>query len=100
MRHLVAVLGAPRPVLYRTLAAILGGYLFASTGAALLSALNGPGSDAMLGGALLGLALYAPAIIWAFATRSAGRAWAGLLGASAVLASLTALLPLAAGSAA
>jgi hypothetical protein len=75
----------------RIAAAIVGGYLFASSGGALLSALNGPGSDAMLGGALLGLALYAPAIIWAFATRSAKRAWAGLLGASFSLAVLTAV---------
>lgn len=75
----------------RIAAAIVGGYLFASSGGALLSALNGPGSDAMLGGALLGLALYAPAIIWAFTTRSAARAWAGLLGASFSLAVLTAI---------
>lgn len=75
----------------RIAAAIVGGYLFASSGGALLSALNGPGSAAMLGGALLGLALYAPAIIWAFATRSAARAWAGLLGASFSLAVLTAI---------
>lgn len=75
----------------RIAAAIVGGYLFASSGGALLSALNGPGSDAMLGGALLGLALYAPAIIWAFATRSAMRAWVGLLGASFSLAVLTAV---------
>jgi hypothetical protein len=80
-----------RHVLFRTLAAVIGGYLFASTGATLLSALNGPGGDAMAGGALLGLALYAPAIIWAFATHNAIRAWAGLLGASATLALLTIL---------
>lgn len=76
----------------RIAAAILGGYLFASCAAALLSALNGPGSDAMLGGALLGLALYAPAIIWAFATRSTRRAWGGLLGASLTFAVLTAVV--------
>lgn len=74
----------------RIAAAILGGYLFASTAAALLSAINGPGSDAMLGGALLGLALYAPAIIWAFATSTTRRAWAGLLGASLAMVVLTA----------
>lgn len=76
----------------RIAAAILGGYLFASTAAALLSAFNGPGSDAMLGGALLGLALYAPAIIWAFATSSTRRAWTGLLGASVAFAVLTAVV--------
>jgi hypothetical protein len=80
----------------RIAAAILGGYLFASTGGILLSALNGPGSDAMLGGALLGLALYAPAIIWTFSTRSAGRAWTGLLGASFSFAVLAALVGAAA----
>nr|WP_315249199.1 hypothetical protein [uncultured Duganella sp.] len=76
----------------RIAAAILGGYLFASAAAALLSALNGPGSDAMLGGALLGLALYAPAIIWAFATSTPRRAWTGLLGASFAFALLTAVV--------
>lgn len=76
--------------MHRFAAAVLGGYLFASAAAALLSTLNGPGSDAMLGGALLGLALYAPAIIWAFATRTTRRAWAGLLGASLVMAALSA----------
>jgi hypothetical protein len=80
----------------RIAAAMIGGYLFASTGGALLSALNGPGSDAMLGGALLGLALYAPAIIWAFATRIPRRAWAGLLGASFGFAVLAAVVGAAA----
>lgn len=75
----------------RIAAAILGGYLFASCAAALLSTLNGPGSDAMLGGALLGLALYALAIIWAFATSTTRRAWTGLLGASLALALLAAM---------
>jgi hypothetical protein len=76
----------------RIAAAILGGYLFASTAAALLSALNGPGSDAMLGGALLGLALYAPAVIWAFAASSTRRAWGGLLGTSMAFAVLTLII--------
>lgn len=76
----------------RIAAAIVGGYLFASTAAALLSAFNGPGSDAMLGGALLGLALYAPAIVWAFATSSTRRAWGGLLGSSLAFAVLAAIV--------
>ncbi|MYM28163.1 DUF3649 domain-containing protein [Duganella sp. CY15W] len=76
----------------RIAAAILGGYLFASAAGALLSTINGPGSDAMMGGALLGLALYAPAVIWAFAARSNRRAWAGLLGASLCCAALTAIV--------
>jgi len=76
----------------RIAAAILGGYLFASTAAALLSAFNGPGSDAMLGGALLGLALYAPAVIWAFATHTTRRAWTGLLAASFTCAVLAVMV--------
>ncbi|MYM22071.1 PepSY domain-containing protein [Duganella sp. FT135W] len=57
---------------------IVGAYLFASIGAALLSALNGPGSDAMLGGALLGLALYAPLVVWGFGTRRGSSIKGGL----------------------
>ncbi|WP_373986875.1 PepSY-associated TM helix domain-containing protein [Duganella sp. BuS-21] len=58
---------------------IVGAYVFASLGAVLLSTVNGPGSNAMLGGALLGLALYAPFVAWAFGTRSgAGVAANGL----------------------
>lgn len=58
---------------------IVGAYAFASAGAVLLSTLNGPGSNALLGGALLGLALYAPLVVWAFGTRAgAGVVTSGL----------------------
>jgi hypothetical protein len=79
----------PHPVLSRTVAGLGGGYLLASAGALLVTALSAgggkPGGDAMLAGALVGLALYALAIIWAFATGSAARAWGGTLLATALL---------------
>lgn len=79
----------PHPVLSRTVAGLGGGYLLASAGALLVTALSAgggkPGGDAMLAGALVGLALYALAIIWAFATGSAARAWGGMLLATALL---------------
>ena len=79
----------PHPVLSRTVAGLGCGYLLASAGALLVTALSAgggkPGGDAMLAGALVGLALYALAIIWAFATGSAARAWGGMLLATALL---------------
>lgn len=79
----------PHPVLSRTVAGLGGGYLLASAGALLVTALGAgggkPGGDAMLAGALVGLALYALAIIWAFASGSAARAWGGMLLATALL---------------
>ena len=79
----------PHPVLSLTVAGLGGGYLLASAGALLVTALSAgggkPGGDAMLAGALVGLALYALAIIWAFATGSAARAWGGMLLATALL---------------
>lgn len=98
MHRLAHLINTRHPVLSRTLAALLGGYLFASAGAVLASVLftdhGGVASDALLGGALWGLALYALAILLAFGVRSAARAWAGLLGASALLAATAALLAL------
>lgn len=85
----VGWLRRPHPVLSRTVAGLGGGYLLASAGALLVTALSAgggkPGGDAMLAGALVGLALYALAIIWAFATGSAARAWGGMLLATALL---------------
>ncbi|MBJ7309304.1 iron transporter [Rugamonas sp. CCM 8940] len=82
----------PHPVLSRTVAGLCGGYLLASAGAILVTALcaggggdGKSGGDAMLAGALVGMALYVLAIIWAFATGSAARAWGGMLLATALL---------------
>ncbi len=81
----------PHPVLSRTVAGLGGGYLLASAGAILVTALCAGGGagklggDAMLAGALVGMALYVLAIIWAFATGSAARAWGGMLLLTALL---------------
>lgn len=63
----------------RCLAAALGGYALANT---LPVALVAPGSLARVDAALVALQLsfvvYAGAVVWAFAARSAALAWAGL----------------------
>lgn len=67
-------------VLSRTLAAIFGGYALAAAATACLSlALPMARSQAVLTGMLTGIVLYACAAMWAFATRSALRAWLGIV---------------------
>ncbi|WP_235907600.1 DUF3649 domain-containing protein [Siccirubricoccus phaeus] len=67
-------------VLSRTLAAVVGGYAvgaLVSVACALL--LPMPRAEAVLTGMMLSFAAYAGAVLWAFAARSAWRAWAGIL---------------------
>jgi hypothetical protein len=67
-------------VLSRTLAAIGGGYALAATCSMFLAlALPIARSQAVLTGMLMGIALCACAALWAFATRTALRAWVGIL---------------------
>lgn len=75
------------PVVSRVLAALLGGYATTAAGTAAL-ALYLPLSriDATIAATLASFAVYALAIMWAFAARTAWRAWAGLLLPGAVLA--------------
>jgi uncharacterized protein DUF3649 len=64
----------------RVVAAIAGGYAFANVVGIFLSrVLPLPRADAVLAMTLLSFALYAAAVIWTFAARSARLAWAGLL---------------------
>jgi len=80
-------------VLSRSLAAIFGGYaLAASTGAFLAVALPIARSQAVLTGMLLAILVCACAALWAFATASAWKAWAGILIPTALLALTTWLL--------
>ncbi|RZA29132.1 MAG: DUF3649 domain-containing protein [Proteobacteria bacterium] len=79
---------APRwlGILSRTIAAIAGGYLLASLSAVGCAVWMGPPrSEAVLTGMLLSYAVYAGAVIWVFAARSAWSAWTGLIVPSAVL---------------
>lgn len=67
------------PMLSRIAAALLGGYLFTYAFTAALARLLPLGKiDAMIIASLLSFAVYTLAILWAFACRSATRAWAGL----------------------
>ncbi|MBB3117937.1 DUF3649 domain-containing protein [Pseudoduganella violacea] len=73
----------------RTLAAVLGGYLATSAAASLLAlalpAMGASRADAVINSTLLSFALLTCAVLWAFAARSAARAWLGLLLPSAVM---------------
>lgn len=74
-------------VLSRSLAAILGGYALASATTAFLAlALPGARSEAVLTGMLVGIAVCACAALWAFATRTALRAWLGIAVSAIVMA--------------
>ncbi|MGE7990553.1 DUF3649 domain-containing protein [Pseudomonas sp. NPDC089554] len=68
------------PVLSRVLAAVLGGYAFTYAFTAALARLLPLGKgDALVIATLLSFAVYTGAMLWAFACRSAWRAWGGLL---------------------
>ncbi len=67
-------------VLSRSLAAIVGGYALATTTSMFLAlVLPLPRSQAVLTGMLVAIVLCACAALWAFATRTALRAWAGIV---------------------
>ncbi|WP_456281247.1 DUF3649 domain-containing protein [Cupriavidus sp. JZ107] len=69
----------------RIVAAVLGGYALAALASVAPLALPISKPQAVLTGMLASFAIYAGAVIWVFAVRSAGRAWAGLLVAAAPL---------------
>ena len=70
----------------RVLAAVAGGYALATAVALCAAALPGARDEAALIGIMLGFVVYAGAMIWAFAARTAVGAWAGLLAPAIVLA--------------
>jgi hypothetical protein len=75
-----------RGLILRLIAAIFGGYFLAALASAAVLALPMNKGQAVLTGMLASFAIYAAAVIWVFAARSAGRAWAGLLVVSLPLA--------------
>ncbi|PPU77068.1 MULTISPECIES: DUF3649 domain-containing protein [Xanthomonas] len=80
-------------VLSRTLAAMVGGYALASaTNLVLALVLPMPRSEAVLTSMLVGIVVYACAPLWAFATASVWRAWAGIAVPAALLFALVAWL--------
>lgn len=67
------------PTVSRIVAALFGGYLFTyAFTAALARVLPMNKVDALVTASLVSFAVYTLAILWAFACRSARRAWAGL----------------------
>lgn len=66
-------------VLSRSCAAIFGGYALASASSLLLAHLLATPSQAVLTGMMVGILVCACAALWAFATATAWRAWAGIL---------------------
>ena len=79
---MIAVLDRARrvgPLLSRIVAAVFGGYGLAALGSVAALALPMDKAQAVITGALVSFAIYAGAVVWVFAVRSARRAWAGLL---------------------
>ncbi|WP_235578209.1 DUF3649 domain-containing protein [Pseudorhodoferax sp. Leaf267] len=72
-------------MLSRIVAALFGGYALAALTSVATLALPLSRSEAVLTGMLLSFLVYAGAVVWVFAVRSARRAWAGLLVAAAPL---------------
>lgn len=70
----------------RAVAAMLGGYLVTAQAMALLAVLL-PATrvEAVMSATLLSFPVYALAVMWVFATRSAARAWAGIASVGAIL---------------
>ena len=67
------------PLASRIVAALFGGYALAALASVAALALPISKPQAVLVGMLVSFAIYAAAVVWVFAVRSAGRAWAGLL---------------------
>lgn len=67
------------PLLSRVVAALFGGYALASLSGIGALALPLDPAQAVITGQLLSFLVYAGAVVWVFAVRSARRAWVGLL---------------------
>ncbi|WP_429597893.1 DUF3649 domain-containing protein [Variovorax sp. PvP013] len=80
-RRVVAV----GPLVSRIVAAVAGGYALAALASVAVLALPVSRPQAVLAGMLMSFAVYAGAVVWVFAVRSARRAWTGLLLAAAPL---------------
>lgn len=79
-------------VVSRLLAALAGGYVLANVAAILLARVLHLAvtsrADGVLFAVLFSFVVYPAAVLWAFAVRSATRAWLGLLAVSLVCAAL------------
>lgn len=73
------------PLVSRIVAAVFGGYALAALASVAALALPIDRAQAVLTGMLASFAVYAAAVVWVFAVRSARRAWAGLVVVALVL---------------
>ena len=67
------------PLISRIAAALFGGYALAALSSVAALALPMSKPQAVLTGMLASFAIYAGAVIWVFAVRSAFKAWLGLI---------------------
>ncbi|HIE0523632.1 DUF3649 domain-containing protein [Stenotrophomonas sp. SM006] len=67
------------PLVSRVIAALFGGYVLAALCSIAALALPIDGRQAVFTGMLASFLLYAGAVVWVFAVRSAWRAWIGLI---------------------
>jgi len=67
------------PIASRIVAAVGGGYALAALVSVAMVALPISKPQSVLAGMLLSFLVHVAVVIWAFAARSASRAWAGLL---------------------
>jgi hypothetical protein len=67
------------PLISRIVAALFGGYALAALASVAVLALPISKPQAVLTGMLASFAIYAAAVIWVFAVRSALKAWVGLI---------------------
>ncbi|QUS39405.1 DUF3649 domain-containing protein [Tardiphaga alba] len=70
---------ATGPLISRIVAALFGGYAIAALASVAVLALPMSKPQAVLTGMLTSFAIYAGAVIWVFAVRSALKAWIGLI---------------------
>ncbi|MBJ7406437.1 MAG: DUF3649 domain-containing protein [Bradyrhizobium sp.] len=88
MNALIRQVRSTGPLMSRIIAAVFGGYALAALASVAVLALPIGKPQAVLTGMLASFAIYAGAVIWVFAARSAWRSWAGLIVAAAMLAPL------------
>ena len=73
------------PLISRIVAAVGGGYALAALSSVAVLALPASTIQSVIGGMLGSFAVYAGAVVWVFAVRSATRAWVGLIVAALLL---------------
>lgn len=80
-------------VLSRIVAATVGGYALAAAATVLLTVLWPlPKAQAVLAASMLSFVWYTIAVMWVFSTKSATRAWVGMVLPTALIAVLSAVL--------